>query len=130
MSVKHAPRDGSLMKKKYVFQSVIFVLLGIKKLEIVLNVTSDLLFKMENVLLKLIKLYHKAIFFAKFGLKKFVLNVHQEVSSMKMDFVSQLVLNVVLLIRLQEIVLCVLMDMIYSMENVNFLNLIMPVQLI
>ena len=131
VSVKPAPRDGSSMKKKFVSQSAIFAHHGTLNQEIVPNAIMDLLFKMESVLPMLIlALCQKATFYAKYGQKKLVSNVHQEASSTNKDFVSQLAHNVTPTIRPQETALAALLDMISLKEDVNFQISIMPNQLI
>jgi len=111
--VKLAPKDGSLTKMEFVFPLVTFAHHGMKNLEIVLNATMDLMFKKESVLpILTLVLYQKVTFSAKSGLKKLVLNALPEVSSMKMENVSQLAPNATLMIRPLDIALLVLVVMI------------------
>ena len=70
-------------------------------------------------------LYLNQTFYAKPGQKKDVLLAQIEAFSMKMDYVSQLALNVIVSTKLQEIVLLALLDMTSSKENV-FIHLPIP----
>ena len=85
---KLALKDGTSILMEFVLLSATSVQPGIKPLVLVKHATMDPSFKMEIALLMLILAsFQKAIFFAKSGLNKHVLNAQPEVSSMKMDFV-------------------------------------------
>ena len=131
VSAKHAPRDGSSMKKKCVSPSAIFAPHGTTNQEIVPNATTALSFKMESVLPMSTQVScQKATSYAKSGQKKLVSNAHQEVSSTKMDSASQSAPNAIPLIRPLEIALPALLDMTSLKESASFQTSIMLSQLI
>ena len=129
-SVKPAPKDGSSTKKESVSQLATFVPHGTMSPETAPNATMDLLFKKENVLSMLIPaLFQKATSSARPGSRKPALSAPKEVSSTKMDSVSQLALSAIPLTRLQETASLASMDMTWKEDNVSSLTSTTPNQL-
>ena len=102
--VKHAQRDGTSIKITPVSQLATSAPPGTKPQVLVRPATTDPSLSMEIALLMSIPvLYLNQTFYVRPGQKKAVLLAQTEASSMKMDYVLLLALNVTVSIRHLEI---------------------------